>query len=53
MAAPSDVILYSQIGGVWTGNRYIYTAFSATSGFAVMQPPTRGMTLSGSVRYGR
>jgi hypothetical protein len=41
--------LYSLIGGQWFGNTYNYTAFSATSGLAVMQSPGPGSTLSGNV----
>ena len=43
------VTLYSLIGGVWSGNSYTYTAFSATGGLAVMQTPTPSSTLIGRV----
>ena len=42
------VTLYSLVGGQWLSNAYTYTAFSATSGLAVMQTPTPGSTLSGN-----
>jgi hypothetical protein len=42
------VTLYSQIGGVWSGNAYTYTALNATSGLAAMQSPTPGTGLSGT-----
>jgi hypothetical protein len=42
------VTLYSLIGGVWSGNAYSYTAFSATGTLAVIQTPVPGSTLSGT-----
>ncbi len=46
--SPVYVTLYSLIGGVWSANAYTYTAFSASTGLAVMQTPTPSTTLSGS-----
>ncbi len=42
------VTLYSMVGGRWTGNAYIYTAFNASTGLAAMQSPTPGSVLSGN-----
>jgi hypothetical protein len=41
--------LYSLIGSQWSGNAYTYTAWNATSGLAVLQTPSPGTTLSGSI----
>jgi len=46
--SPVYVTLYSLIGGVWSANAYTYTAFSASSGLAVMQTPSPSTTLSGN-----
>ena len=43
-----NVTLYSLIGSQWVANAYTYTAFSATSGLAVMQTPMPSSTLSGN-----
>src|ERR1022692_2594189 len=40
--------LYSLINGSWMSNAYTYTAYSASSGKAVMKTPTPGTTLTGS-----
>jgi len=42
------VTLYSLISGVWSGNAYAYTAFTAVSGAGVITAPANGSTLSGS-----
>ncbi len=46
--SPVYVTLYSYAGGQWLNNQYMYTAFSPSSGLAVMQSPTPGSTLSGN-----
>jgi hypothetical protein len=43
------VTLYSLVGTQWLSNAYTYTAFSSAGALGVMQTPTPGSTLSGTV----
>ena len=43
------VTLYSYVAGQWLGTTYTYTAFNLAGALGVMQTPTPGSTLSGTV----
>ena len=42
------VTLYSLVGGQWIANSYTYTAFTLTSGLAVMQSPPNNSEVDGN-----
>jgi hypothetical protein len=46
--SPVYATLYSLVGSQWYSNSYTYTAYSASSGLAVMQTPTPGSTINGN-----
>jgi len=42
------VTLFTEVNGQWFYNQYTYTAFSPTTGLAVMQSPTPGTEIDGT-----